>query len=87
MTKIGQMALFKSITVTVRMNDGELRAGLELHAITDEDEDDLAKLIDYAKQRKLYEENTKILGFDGLGGNRLYWPGLGVEDRAAFEQM
>ena len=76
-----------SLTVTLRMDNGELRAGLELRALTEQDGCDLAALIDTAKQRGLYDEETKVLGFNGLGGYQLYWRGLGVADRKGFENM
>jgi hypothetical protein len=81
------MATIMSITVTLRMENGELRAGLELRSVTEQDGRDLAELIDTAKQRGLYDEEAKILGFNGLGGYQLYWPGLGVKNREAFRRM
>lgn len=76
-----------SLTVTVRMKDGELRAGLELRAITAQDGRDLAAMINTAKLHGLYDDATKILDFNGLGSNHLYWHGLGVDDRSSFEEM
>jgi hypothetical protein len=81
------MALIRSIIVTVRMDDGELRAGLELRAVTEQDGHDLVDLINTAKQRGFYDEETKILEFKSLGGGDLYWPGLGVKDRPTFKNM
>jgi hypothetical protein len=81
------MVTIMSLTVTLRMENGELRAGLELRAMTEQDGRDIAELIDTAKQRGLYDEETKILGFNGLGGYHLYWRGLGVADRKAFDKM
>ena len=81
------MARIKSLTITVRMGNGELRAGLELRSVTEQDEHDLVDLIETAKQRGLYDVETKVLEFNGLGGDNLYWPGLGVENRLAFEKM
>lgn len=69
------------------MENGELRAGLELRAVTKQDGRDLAELIDTANQRGLYDKETKTLGFNGLGGYDLYWSGLGVEDRKEFAKM
>lgn len=81
------MALPRSITVTVRMRDGEFRAGLELRAVTEEDGHDLAEMIDTAEHYGLYDDDTKILEFAGLAGQDLYWRGLGVENRDDFEAM
>jgi hypothetical protein len=69
------------------MDDGELRAGLELRAVTEQDEHDLFDLINTAKQRGFYDEETKILEFKSLGGDDLYWLGLGVKDRPTFKNM
>jgi hypothetical protein len=66
------MDIIMSTTVTVRMENGELRAGLELRSLTEQDGRDLAELIDTAKERGLYDEEAKILGFNGLGGYHLY---------------
>jgi hypothetical protein len=81
------MAPMMSLTVNLRMDNGELRAGLELRAVTEQDGCDLADLIDTAKQRGIYDAETKILGWNGLGGYHLHWHGLGVANREAFERM
>lgn len=81
------MAPIRSITVTVRMNSGELRAGLELRAVVDQDALDIEELLASAKLRGLYDEETKILGWNGLGGSSLFWPGVGATDRDDFEKM
>jgi hypothetical protein len=85
--KFATMDIIMSITVTVRMENGELRAGLELRSLTEQDGRDLAELIDTAKERGLYDEEAKILGFNGLAGYHLYWPGLGAMNREAFRRM
>ncbi len=81
------MAPIRSATVTLQMEDGELRAGLELRAVIYQDAIDLEEMLIAAKRRGLYDEDTGILGWNALGGTRLYWPGVGARDRRDFERM
>lgn len=73
--------------MTLRMDTGELRAGLELHAVTSQDALELEEMLALAKSGGLYDEETRILGWRGLGGKRLYWNGLGARNRRDFENM